>query len=159
MVHGVELPKNQRKEHGNVQYHDCHCNYTTMPNVSLNHTEVCCHLACCESFLQDVDMYNVDVDINNVPFLKAILDSAWLNVIAQNITESTTETEPSDIPPSTTMEPNNITPSTTMEPNNITPSTTVAYSGSAPDRGQQDLALVASAILIYIHRRGRANVL
>ena len=38
-------------------------------------------------------------------------------------------------------------------------STTAPNSGSAPTRRQQDLALVAAAILIYIHRRGQANFL
>ena len=38
-------------------------------------------------------------------------------------------------------------------------STTAPKSGSAPTRRQEDLALVAAAILIYIHRRGQANFL
>ena len=46
---------------------------------------------------------------------------------------------------------------TDMEHGDIPHSTTAGYSGSAPARGQLDLAAFATAILILIHRRAQAN--
>ena len=131
------------KEKRNVNLTDltCSCNVITVLNVT---NEDCCHHACCK-----YSVANIASDRCTGNFLHYNCD--FTDVIVQDPT-SVIVTDQTDVM--------NITESTKeMEPSNIPPSTTIAYSGSAPARRQQDLALVAAAILIYIHGGGQENFL
>ena len=121
----VKHTKVAKERNGNFKYFNCFCNVITMPNV------FCCHLACCKDIVEKANRCRGNFS-HSCNATNAILQGptsvyVMVQTEVKNITESTTEMEPNDIPPSTA----------------------VTYSGSAREKRQQGLALVAAVILIY----------
>ena len=121
----------------------CLCYVHTRPNY-LN--EYCCQHECCKEF---TTLANVSPLLNTTELMEEKIGI----LIETNLTGLAFP-----MPKTTRMVLTSMT-TTEMVSIDIPHSTTTPNSGSAPTRRHQDLALVAAAVLIYIHRRGPANFL
>ena len=146
----------------------CFCNISAKPKaVAAN--KVCCKYECCKDLANRCNNSSYPdrpdhtfceaFKVIDIPHSTTAPNSGSAPTRRQQVTVqepvtilTNSTTVSFNIPHSTTT-----TTTTEMVSIDIPHSTTDPNSGSAPMRKQQDLALVAAAIVIYIHRLGQAN--